>query len=89
MNFTTWIENREEQYDKATKALMALYYTGINVTTASDKEILGALEKLGKTPTHVSPLLFVHQLRSIANDGFNPDQDLDSRRTIPVSHSPI
>ena len=86
MEFKLWLENREDQYKAAMSALMALHYSGTNINSASNEEILSSLNKLGKMPNHISPVIFIAQIKHVAQGldrkdyGFNPQQDLAANR---------
>jgi len=62
------------QYDDATKAMMALHYSGFDVENASSKEIEHALKKIGKNPPEgVSSGLFAARIRSVAKGNTQPE----------------
>jgi len=78
-----------KQYDDATKAMMALHYSGFDVENASAKEIEVALEKMGKNPTEgASPGLFAARVKSVAKGTVQPEDfkegtfDLEKKRGL-------
>lgn len=60
----------KKQYDDAMQAIMALNYSGVDIEKASVKEIIEALEKIGKMPPENTSLgLFAVQIKSIVKGG--------------------
>jgi len=64
----------KKQYDDAIQAVMALSYKGLNVETASNKEIEEALTKMGKNPPEgTSMKLFAARIKSVAKGNTQPE----------------